>query len=312
MIHEGAQECVGIHGNGLEAVCELACTLAKRGALAWTLEAVTEVEPKGFKFPGMHARKAVSSSDQSFMFGEERREQLMYTPGSELPKTRSELWAELEEQFSSFEEAYRFLRLQTKEQTRHRDNAALMDEEEAGSLRSFIIKFRKTDYQPNIEFFWALFFESFPGLKKDFKKKAFTPKFISLWWRVSMAYGYLMNSAFALGGDFFHVHAGREKERRDRKRWVSLIITNAMKKGIAREKAQGLIFTAIMDLISEGKFSKEFDRSWYESLINEDLGCLKATYTKPKLRRKDMDELIKDKTITVPPLLDLGVRKQLR
>ena len=45
-MHEGAQECVGVNRNGLEAVCELACTLVKRGVLVSTTEAVTEVEPR--------------------------------------------------------------------------------------------------------------------------------------------------------------------------------------------------------------------------------------------------------------------------
>ena len=45
-MHEGAQECVGVNRNGLEAVCELACTLVKRGVLVSTPEAVTEVEPR--------------------------------------------------------------------------------------------------------------------------------------------------------------------------------------------------------------------------------------------------------------------------
>ena len=42
MVHEGAQACVGVNRNGLEAVCELACTLVKRGVLASTPEAVSE------------------------------------------------------------------------------------------------------------------------------------------------------------------------------------------------------------------------------------------------------------------------------
>jgi hypothetical protein len=236
----------------------------------------------------------------------------MYTAGSELPKNRDDLWAELEEQFSSFEEAYRFLRIQTEEHARHRDNASFMGEDEIGLLGSFDIKFRKTDYQPNIKFFYDLFFDSFPRLQKRYKKKLLTPAFISLWWRVSMAYGYLMNSAFALGGDFYQAHAGREKERKDRKRWVSLIVTKAMREGIPRIKSQELIFTAIMDLIQRGEFCAPYNKDWYVSLINEDLGCLKATYTKPKLRRKDMNELINDDKIAIPPLLDLGVPKQLR
>ena len=46
MVHESAQACVGVNRNGLEAVCELACTLVKRGVLASTPEAVTDVEPR--------------------------------------------------------------------------------------------------------------------------------------------------------------------------------------------------------------------------------------------------------------------------
>ena len=51
-MHEGAQECVGVNRNGLEAVCELACTLVKRGVLVSTPEAVTDVEPRLNSFVG--------------------------------------------------------------------------------------------------------------------------------------------------------------------------------------------------------------------------------------------------------------------
>ena len=54
VVHESAQACVGVNRNGLEAVCELACTLVKRGARGRTGKPVTDVEPtsviKGGRF----------------------------------------------------------------------------------------------------------------------------------------------------------------------------------------------------------------------------------------------------------------------
>ncbi len=229
----------------------------------------------------------------------------MYSPNHKFPKSESELFKELEDQLINLEASFECLHRESIEESLLAENSAFTTEDNIGLCESFIIKYRRSDYQPNIDLFLTEFMENYPKLHALTKQRSVTPELFSIWWRVSTAFGYVMNSAFALGNDMGNVRGGKGKARTSQKRWVATIINNAMKAGLPRARAEELLHLEIRRILESGPFSREFPPKWYQSIIDENKQQLKTTYDKTALLRWKMDELIPDEKIPIPPLVKL-------
>jgi hypothetical protein len=205
---------------------------------------------------------------------------------------------DLHHEFEDSKSEIMALRLETKEEGKERakrealGKATLRDKEDAP-----VARFASERHIDDLREYLSAAQEAIPDLEAMFSAEVPTPAFLVTWGVFQLCYGLVMGSCSRSGDPFdsFRMQTRASAENMaaaaQKRKFVAVLLKTKLDAGGTGKTIYEDVADQVLNYITTGNLSPNFDAKWFRSLIHPASKKLRATYNGRHLARAEIEVL---------------------